>query len=379
MKKLLILLSLLFTTVVSQAQDMDYGEFLDSALEAIENNEKGLYEAYLVHFSKALQEKNITPETLPEKYFDKYCKVIFKGAINDMVSKKNISSSTIDFLKRQYSLKTDDESALSIGYLYYKGITVSQSYDEAMRWFKISAQKGNEYAMNFLGIIYSQKKQYKEAEKWFLEAIQKGNRYAYENILNVYIENRDYMKMGMYSKKMEDKYGYSPIKEKAKKGDRNAIVFLSSAYIMGLGYKKDYDKALEYVKRIPEKDRLIKVLFRGRIYQEQGLYDKAIEDYKKFYEIRKHNAIIDFIALCYYQKGNNRKARKWANKADTPLTKSLLFYMKCENAMTISDFDYCQKYKNYYNQLSTYYPLEEIEQDLKIYFKTNYQEQLPKK
>lgn len=43
-----------------------------------------------------------------------------------------------------------------VGNMYYNGNGVSPDYAEALRWFRMSADKGNIVAMQFLSIMYKE-------------------------------------------------------------------------------------------------------------------------------------------------------------------------------------------------------------------------------
>lgn len=61
-----------------------------------------------------------------------------------------------------------------LGYHYYNGISVEQSYEEAVKWFTLGAGNNSVHAMNDLAKCYyygyGVKKSYTEALKWFKEA-----------------------------------------------------------------------------------------------------------------------------------------------------------------------------------------------------------------
>jgi TPR repeat protein len=62
-----------------------------------------------------------------------------------------------------------------LGYHYYNGVGVEQSYEEAVKWFTLGAGNNSVHAMNDLAKCYyygyGVKKNYTEALKWFKEAV----------------------------------------------------------------------------------------------------------------------------------------------------------------------------------------------------------------
>lgn len=275
------------------------------------------------------------------------------------------------------AVKGNNDAMNALGYLYYKGLGVEKDNIEARYWYKKAVDAGNVNAQLLLGLVYAEEKDYTNAVTWIKKAATKTkDPMAYENLLYVYMNNRDFGSLGEYSVKMEELFGYSPIKKMAEEGKKEAIAFLAAAYLNGLGYKKDYDVALIYVNQLPEKDILVKLMYRGYINYEKGYYEAALKDFTECYKKKPYAPVLDFIVLCYFSQGKNDKARSWAKKESTPLTNTIHFYYKCKNAMTVSDFDYCVKYQSYYKNLSTYLPFEDIEKELNLYFKVNYKEKL---
>lgn len=273
------------------------------------------------------------------------------------------------------AVKGNDDAMNALGYLYHKGLSVKKDNIEARYWYKKAADIGNTNAQLLLGLVYAEEKDYTNAATWIKKVATKTNDpQAYENLLYVYMNSRDFSNLGECSAKMEILFGYSPIKKMAEEGKKEAIAFLIGAYLNGLGYKKDYDLALKYVNQLPEKDILVKLMYRGYINYEKGYYEAALKDFTECYKKKPYKAVLDFIVLCYFSQGKNGKARSWAKKESTPLTNTIRYYYKCKNAMTVSDFDYCTKYQSYYTSLSAYLPSEDIEKELGIYFKVDYKE-----
>ncbi len=65
-------------------------------------------------------------------------------------------------------------SQYELGLMYYKGQGVEQNYDEAFKWFRLSAQKGLPDALYYLGLMYYEGKavarNYSNAFYLFFEA-----------------------------------------------------------------------------------------------------------------------------------------------------------------------------------------------------------------
>lgn len=74
----------------------------------------------------------------------------------------------------------------ALGDCYYEGYGVTQCYEEALKWYQLAAAQGNDKAQFSLGFIYEcgqgVKQCYEEAVKWYLLAAAQGNSSAQNNL-----------------------------------------------------------------------------------------------------------------------------------------------------------------------------------------------------
>jgi TPR repeat protein len=96
---------------------------------------------------------------------------------------------------RWYRMAADRGNAqaqVEIGNLYMEGQGVSQSYSEALRWFRLAANQGNIEAQNDIGFIYltglGVPKDYAEAMRWLRKSADQGNEVAQRNIGVIYLQ-----------------------------------------------------------------------------------------------------------------------------------------------------------------------------------------------
>ncbi len=91
----------------------------------------------------------------------------------------------------------DPRAQLLVGLSYFfgefrDGSKVDQSYDEAERWLRLSANAGNGYAQWQLGGMYSEgigvTAHQAEAARWFLAAAERGNAGARVNLAIFFLE-----------------------------------------------------------------------------------------------------------------------------------------------------------------------------------------------
>ena len=74
-----------------------------------------------------------------------------------------------------------------LGLCYYEGKGgLKQSYDEAIKWYRKSAEQGYSYAEHCMGVVYERgegvPQNYAEAAKWYSLAAEKGNPVSQVNL-----------------------------------------------------------------------------------------------------------------------------------------------------------------------------------------------------
>ena len=78
--------------------------------------------------------------------------------------------------------------------MYSKGLGVQKNFKEALRWYKIIAEQGDEKAQYHLAAMYYKAqgplKNYKEALKWYKMAAEQNNVNAQYIIGNMYFKGR---------------------------------------------------------------------------------------------------------------------------------------------------------------------------------------------
>lgn len=151
-------------------------------------------------------DKGVTPQT---QFRDEKLSTP-TGIVTDSIDVANLSSMSAE----KYYKKGED---------YYYGRGVKKNYEEAVKWYRLAAEKGNSSAQNNLGWMYQKgygvTKDYAEAVKWYRKSAEQGNATG------------QFLLGGMY----ENGYGVKKNKKEAKK-----LYTLSAA--QGL---EDAKKALE--------------------------------------------------------------------------------------------------------------------------------------
>lgn len=84
-------------------------------------------------------------------------------------------------------VKSGDSNAQNdMGYMYEYGKGLEKNINEAIAWYKKSAEQGNSVALTNLGKLYDNGKEvnqdFAEAANWYEKAAKQGNRYAQERL-----------------------------------------------------------------------------------------------------------------------------------------------------------------------------------------------------
>ena len=154
-------------------------------------------------------------------------------------------------------------------------------YSEALKWFKIAAEKGNKTAKEFVGFMYQEGKgtaqNYSEAVKWYksAEAMDRLG-YMYEKGLGVEQNYKEAARLYEVATRLA-------LSGRAK---AYASVRLGELYEQGLGVEQDYKKAEYYYWWGSLSDAGscyggIACIKLGRLYEQRSDVDGAIREYRK--------------------------------------------------------------------------------------------------
>ena len=99
-------------------------------------------------------------------------------------------------LREQKNLARQGDSiaGYNLGLAYYDGNGVPQNYEEAIKWFALSAEQGNIDSQVYLGFMYETgqgiPQDYQESAKWYKIAAEHGDIAAQDNLGLMYNEGR---------------------------------------------------------------------------------------------------------------------------------------------------------------------------------------------
>lgn len=229
---------------------------------------------------------------------------------------EEFSHYTLDLIER--AKNGDSDAQCQLGLLYAKGDDVKQSYEEAFRWFLLSANQGNSRANHFLGICYLEGKgveqDYSEAVEWFRKAAEQGIAgsqvvmgYCYENGKGV-------------EKDCDEAVNW--YRKAADQGHKGGQYALGLCYEGGRGVEQDWSEAVNWYRKAAEQGHDAAQFKLGTCHAEgKGVeqdWNEAVKWYRKAAE--HGNAIAQYDLGKCYECGNGvtqdwNEALKWYKKA----------------------------------------------------------------
>jgi len=143
--------------------------------------------------------------------------------------------------------KGNEWAMYNLAVIYDNGDGVIKNQDEAKRLYKASIKKDNSHAMNNLAYLYScsEYKNYDEVIRLYMTAIEKGNNAAMNNLAGLYkdgifIDKNINMAMKLY-------------KQSIKKNNVHAMKNLANMYKNGKDIDENLNKAAKYYMKYCER------------------------------------------------------------------------------------------------------------------------------
>jgi len=142
-----------------------------------------------------------------------------------------------------------DMAQYSLGDIYFRGgESVAQDYPEALKWYLLAAEQGNAPAQVAAGAMYARgsgtKQDYVEANRWFLRAGNKGNAVAQFNMGMAYDNG-----LGV---KTDHAQAFKWFLKSAENDIAQAQVTVGGMYAEGRGVEQDPVKAYSWIDRAAE-------------------------------------------------------------------------------------------------------------------------------
>jgi TPR repeat protein len=220
-----------------------------------------------------------------------------------------------------YRKSAEREYALAqgkLGLMYVNGYGVTQDYEEALKWYRKSAEQGNADAQYILGIAYQNgygvTQDYEEAVNWYRKSAEQGNAYGQCNLGSMYANGngvtQDYEEAVKWYRKS------------AEQGDANAQYNLGNMYYYGYGVTRNYKEAIKWYRKSAEQGYAGGQCNLGVMYENghgvQRDYEEAVNLYRKSAEQGEAQAQCNLGVM--YENGRGvtqdyEEAVKWYRKS----------------------------------------------------------------
>lgn len=134
----------------------------------------------------------------------------------------------------------DAHAQLTLGTLYSNGEGVTQSDQNAAKWFRKAAEQGESHAQHNLAVLYENGRgltqSFENAAKWYRKAAEQGNSRSMLNLGILYQTGRGVAK--------NDEYAASLYLESAKQGEPYAQYLIGILFMEGTGVPQSDQNAL---------------------------------------------------------------------------------------------------------------------------------------
>ena len=238
-----------------------------------------------------------------------------------------------DYYAGHYELEENEEEAIKwftkaakqglttaqdrLGYLYYNGYSVDQSYSKAFDWYSLSAEQGESESQFMLGNMYFEGLYLPEdldnAITWYTKSAEQGYSEAQFKLGQIY-DNGDGVTKD-YEKACKYFLSYAKSAYHMNK--------VGKIYEIGDGVSQNYDKALKWYIKAVEMPDADEAEIRDTCISIGRIYDNFYNNYSKAYEWYQ-KAFTNDISVAstiggMYEDGENinqdyRKAFEWYKK-----------------------------------------------------------------
>jgi len=171
------------------------------------------------------------------------------------------------------------------------------NYKEAIRYLEdvVKQRPQNVDAHLRLAIAYEDVGDYEKAKEYYSKAVGLDSRYAlFYDVGSNKIESADIRRgwreidrsqSGMVSEKIGYDQAITSFNLALKKNPQSTEAYIGLATLWG-NYKKDYDKAIEYLSKAIEIEPKAGYFFaRGEAWRKKKDFQRAVEDYNKVLEL----------------------------------------------------------------------------------------------
>ena len=172
-------------------------------------------------------------------------------AAADTIAEEKLSGDNTESKAAKYLAKAEQGDAVAqfnLGYLYYKGSGVTQSYDKAVEYYQMAADQGHAPSLYNLGVMYQNgqgvERSYEKALEYYQKAADQGYANALSNLGVMYAKGQGVEQS--YEKAVEY------YRQAAEQGNATAQCNLGMMYYHGRGVEKSMEMAEKYVRMAAE-------------------------------------------------------------------------------------------------------------------------------
>lgn len=146
---------------------------------------------------------------------------------------------------RERAEQGDAKAQFKLGYMYFYGKGVPQSYAESVRWCRKAAEQGDALAQSRMGALYfygnGVPRDYNEAVQWYRKAAEQGEPQGELGLASAYF----------YGKGVRQDYGEGVrwYRKSAEHGNVAAQFSLGSIYSQGTGVQQDYTEGIAWYRK----------------------------------------------------------------------------------------------------------------------------------
>jgi len=230
------------------------------------------------------------------------------------------SGYTPDDRGRNYSTSPGDTSLLPIAELEHRGRNAvdAKNYTEAMRWYRLAAERGSAVAENDVGVLYAEglgvPRNYSEAMRWYRLATDQGLAKAQHNVGNLYSNG-----WGVPQNKAEAAHWYRMAADQGLALSQSTI---AGMYVNGSGVPRDYAEAMRWYRLAADQGLAEAQYYIGYLYAKGwGVAQDYVEAMRWFrVAADKGNAVaqngIGFLAARGEGVSKDcRVAKQWLDRA----------------------------------------------------------------
>ena len=205
-----------------------------------------------------------------------------------------------------------------LGFFYEKGQGVEQSYDKAVKWYRAASEQGNAAAQNSLGDCYYYGRgidqSHVEAVKWLRKAAEQGHVVAQSSLADCYL--------GGVGVEQSSAAAMKWLRKAAEQGYAAAQYYLGYCYANGLGLDQSYEETVKWYRKAAEQGYAVAQLSLGHCYDNGQSVEQSSTEAVKWYRklAEQGNAVGQKVLGVRYAKGKGveksvKMAMYWFRKA----------------------------------------------------------------